>query len=335
MKLLSVKRLLAVFGLLLVLAGVSAVSAQEGTTYTVLAGGFGPANIEALAFSPNTLQVHRGDTVVWQIGGFHNVRLGEAPLEFIIAPTVDGQPLPQFNQEVVLPSVENGGSYTGGEAGSGLFLDPSMPPVFALIIDAEPGTYVYYCDIHPGMVGIIEVVPDDVEIPTPQEVATAQAVELSRQINAGAGAMQETMADHMGMDMGSSDEPVEVQAGASAERAAVQAFFPGVVVIEAGQSVTWNVPPDSIEVHTVTWPNYTPADVFDVQEQEAGPPIFAFGPAVLPTDNTEIAEGDSFNSSFIAPGQSYTLTFTEPGMYVYVCTLHPGMMGTVVVMAEM
>ncbi|MBI5670412.1 MAG: hypothetical protein HZC41_20655 [Chloroflexi bacterium] len=303
----------------------------EPQTYTVLAGGADVFNTAVLAFAPQSLKVHRGDTVQWLISGFHNIHFAETPTELIIAPEVNGQPLPQMNPAVAFPNIENGGVFQGGDANSGIGLDPTNPTVtFSLVMDVEPGTYTYVCDIHPGMVATITVVDDATAIPAPAEVLATGAAEQA--MNAGTG-VQAAVKAAMQPPSGAENGEQQVKAGLQPGVAAVLQFFPSISVIEAGQSVTWSVPP-GMEPHTVTWPPPPPGSDFTLIPQDAGNPILALGEAAFPSaeSGAEIGTGDNFNSGIMMPGQSYTLKFTEPGVYNYICFLHPGMQGAVVVM---
>lgn len=308
------------------------VQAQEAETqtYTVFAGSAAEFNTAVLAFAPQSLQVHRGDTVQWLISGLHNIHFSDTPAELIIAPEVNGQPLPQVNPVVAFPNVENGNVFQGGDANSGIGLDPTNPTVaFSLVMDVEPGAYTYVCDIHPGMVGTITVVDDATSIPAPAEVLATGAADQA--INAGVGvqaAMEAAMQPPSATETGAQS----VKAGLQPGLAAVLQFFPAISVIQAGQSVTWSVPP-GMEPHTVTWPPPPPGSDFTLISQDNGEPILALGKAAFPSiaSGAEIRTGDSFNSGMLEPGQSYTLRFTEPGVYNYICFLHPGMQGAVIV----
>ena len=304
---------------------------SEPQTYSVFAGGSTLYNTAALAFAPQRLQVHRGDTVTWIIDGFHNIHLAQGPTELLIMPEVDGHPLPQMNPAVAFPSVESGAVYQGGDANSGLPLDPANPMVaFSLVMDVDVGTYAYFCDIHPGMVGTIEVLDDITAIPSPDDVLVAGAAELA----ASEGqAIQAAMQTAMQAPAEAENGELQVQAGLQAGVAAVLEFFPSVAVIEAGQSVSWNVPA-GMEPHTVTWPALPPGSEVTVVPQEVGPPILALSEAAFPTveNGAEIGTDDSFNSGIMMPGQGFTLRFNEPGIYNYVCFLHPGMQGSIIVM---
>lgn len=302
-------------------------------TFMVQAGGFGAANVEVLAFAPSVVQVHRGDTVMWHIASFHNVHVGEAPSEFVVVSEVDGQPVPQINPAVGLPSIESGADYTGGDVSSGLPQGDVLTGTFSLVIDLEPGTYAYFCDVHPGMTGVIEVLPDDQAVPSPSEQAAQGSAELDEQVNAGVGAsfMMAATAPTQSVD---GVLMITVGSGGTG-RATVNQFNSAFATIHAGESVTWTNPADSIEAHFINSADYDPAALPDIVPimQENAPPILSAGPGFLGTtaDGSEIKAGDSFNSTSINPGQTFTLTFTEAGVYAYFCHIHPGMNGVIVV----
>ncbi|MCI0713787.1 MAG: plastocyanin/azurin family copper-binding protein [Chloroflexi bacterium] len=340
--------------LLGVLAGVliprirAQAQEMEPQTYTVLAGDGTFFNTHVLAFAPQSLQVHRGDTIMWRItGGFHNVHFETQPSELVIAPEVDGEPLPQINPAWLFPSTVDGAVYEGGEANSGLSLDPENPSwTFSLVMDVEPGIYPYFCDLHPGMLGTINVVDDETEIPGPEETLAVAVAELEMQSGLS---VQSAMEALMQQPTFADDGSLLVSAGLQVGAAHVFDFFPSVAVIEAGQSVTWSVPDNSQEPHFVAWPPVPPGSEFEIVPQEAGPPILALGENFYPSveSGSEIGNGDNFNSGALIPsigfgsqtftgeglaGPSYTLTFVEPGVYNYICFVHPGMTGAVVVM---
>lgn len=326
--------------------GVTAgVLAQEATseapgqmalpspTYVVQAGGNAPANADLLMFFPQNLQVHRGDTVTWSIMGFHNIHFSQTPTPMVIVGELDGQQVPMGNPAALFPTIENGSTYTGGDANSGVSAEPGASPFFSLVIDAEPGTYTYFCDIHPGMAGSIIVVDEGTEIPDAAEVALMADAEMGMAMGMAFGQYTQTKESYPSMP--AEGQEAEVYAGIGAE-VSNQLFVPETIVINAGESVTWELQEDTREIHTITWPPVPPGSEFVFQEQEGGPPLVLFGPALTPTvqSGAEIGQGDSFNY-VISPGEAFSLTFTEPGVYQYVCNLHIGMQGTVVVQGGM
>jgi plastocyanin len=309
-------------------------------TYVVQAGGAGLGAAEALVFAPSYFKVHRGDTVTWSVNGFHNIRFttgGFLPLALI--PGVDVVDIPQINPAIAFPTIESGASFTGGEANAGL---PAGAPggaadaggVFSLVIDAEPGTYNYLCDVHPGMLGSIEVVADDEAIASPAEVAVMAKQEIDTALAAGNEAVQAEIEAAAGGVNTAVDGVANVQAGTGTTgRTTVNRFFAFTTVIHAGESVVWTIPEGSVDPHTVTWPPLRGQEIVPVP-QEGGPPILAFGPGFTPNvpPDGALAAGGAFNSGLLFPGQSFTLTFPDPGAYPFVCNIHPGMEGTVVVL---
>lgn len=321
-----------IFGLAAgVLSSHQVAQAQDSSaqTFFVQAGAAGPANMDALVFAPAQLQVHRGDTITWLIAGFHNMHIEPAPSPLVIVQEVNGVETPILNPAIPFPSAPSGSVFTGGEANSGLPLEG--PPLFSLVIDAEPGVYSYFCDIHPGMGGTFEVVADDVAIPGPQDVLLQAFGELGAAINAGFEAYGAATAT---MEMASSDGSVTVLAGTGVETT-INMFLAPTVTIHPGDTVNWVLNDDSREIHTITWPPRVGEEFFPI-EQEAGPPILVLGPALAPeTPSGSEIGADGMFQGIIAPGETYSLTFTEPGVYPYICNLHPGMGGTVVVMPAM
>jgi plastocyanin len=316
--------------------GRSSALAHEGEaqTFMIEAGALGVANAEALAFAPAVLQVHQGDTVMWHINSFHNVHFEESAAEFAIFPIVDGQPLPQLNPAVAFANIADGASYTGGDANTGL-PEAGQIGTFSLVIDAPVGRYMYMCDIHLGMVGVIEVVADDVEIPSPAEVSAQGQQEMGEHLGQGYAALPELAA---AAPLRSEDGVLNITAGSGGTgRTTVNLFSSPVGIITAGETVTWTNPADSVDPHFVNSTPYDPVSVPEIipVEQPNGPPLLTLGPGFLGTtaDGTTINAGDTFNSPFIMPGQSFSLMFADPGVYAYNCHIHPGMTGMIVVEA--
>jgi len=322
--------------------------AMEPQTYTVIAGDGTFYNTQVLAFAPQSLQVHRGDTIIWRItGGFHNVHFEEQPTDLIVAPEVNGEPLPQLNPAVLFPTTQDGAVYQGGEANTGVSFDPTNATfTFSMVMNVEPGTYPYFCDLHPGMLGNVTVVDDATAIPSPTEALAAAAAELEMQDGQG---IQGATEASMQPATTSADGTLQVSVGLQVGAAQVFGFFPSVAVIQAGQSVTWTVPENSREPHFVaSVPPPPPGSDFAPVFPDQGPPMVTLGPSAFPSveSGSAIGAGDSFNSGILFPsenyagqglsipglvGSSFTLKFTDPGVYNYLCFVHPGMNGVVVV----
>ncbi len=94
-------------------------------------------------------------------------------------------------------------------------------------------------------------------------------------------------------------------------------YFPEIITIDAGDSVTWIL--NSTEPHTVTF-------------LSGNAPLNPFLPQSLQPIGGNTYNGTGIVSSgLMFQGQEYTLTFTNPGVYLYGCVIHPGMEGVVIV----
>ena len=233
---------------------------------------------------------------------------------------------------MAFPTVQSGATFTGETINTGIPMDPNASPFFSLIIDAEPGVYTFQCDIHPGMIGTIEVVADDVDIPSPAEVALKASEEIGSAFDVSAAAAFGQMVEETVV---AEDGVANVQAGSTGTgRVTVNLFMSPNVMIKAGESVTWTNPQGSIDPHFVNSLPYDEAAMQEIipTEQQDAPPVLVIGPGFLGTTQSgaTVAAGESFNSGFLVPGDSFTLTFSDPGVYPYFCHIHPGMNGIVV-----
>jgi len=143
----------------LALAGAALAQGTAHQSFVVMAGGGSIAQVDVMDFAPHTLKIHRGDSVTWLTAGFHDVDFNTQAQPFVIAPMVNGKPSPQLNPAVVYPNIPANHVYKGGVASSGFPVIPNASPTFTLTFDVAPGTYTYYCDMHPDMTGQIVVVP--------------------------------------------------------------------------------------------------------------------------------------------------------------------------------
>lgn len=318
--------------------GVGAASAHPAKAatpahYVIQVGASGPANTDLLQFGPATIQVHRGDMITWAIGGFHNVHVGGTePAPLVIAPEVDGKPLPQINPQLAFPyGAKNGEAFTGTESGSGL-IPADQPQAYSLVIDVAAGTtFSYQCDIHPGMAGNVTVVDDATEVPTPTDVQLQGAAELGGSVGASIPTYYENFGKAATM-MSATNGTATVQPGNDVGRAVMNLFFPYTTMIKAGESVSWTIPATSIEPHTVSNPAIYGQEFSPIEQKDA-PPILALGNTLAPLTQSgaTIKAGDTWSSGLIFPGTTFTLTFADAGVYAYSCNIHPGMNGVVIV----
>jgi plastocyanin len=286
-------------------------------------------DIQLLEFAPVNITVNAGDTVTWSLDSteFHDVFFtgGGQPPDFV-QPGPDGV---FVNPDVAFP--QGGSSYDGkGVAGSGLL---NKGQTYSLTFP-DAGTYTYYCAIHPGMVGSIQVVPSGQPADTQAAIDARRTAQVDAEI---ADKGVPTIMSNLG-ELPTEGATAGVVAGAQVGQIDVQRFFPPRVVVHTGDSLTWIWKTEDTP-HTVTFLSGQPApDVILPQPQPNGPPRLQLNPQVLAPsgDPTDFEGGIYLNSGFLqpAPGQpapSFTVTFNAPGTYQYLCLLHEGMTGTVVV----
>ncbi len=313
-----------------VLSSRNSAHAAGKSAFTVLAGQHYDVG-DVLAFAPQTIRVHRGDSITWKFNPVHDVHFVDKPLDFVVTLDIDGQKVPGMNSAIAFPNAQSGDAVKPG-LNTGVLGNPGGPIEFTAVMDLAPGTYTYLCDIHAGMVGQITVVEDTVDIPTPSDVDKQGQKELS-DIVSKADSTYIT-----NEDAGQSavkDNTLAVSAGFSAGAGSVNRFFPSVGVIQEGQSVNWTVPA-GLEPHTINFS--LPADgsipeALVVVIDKKGTPFVTFGKTLVPTAKT----GDSFTgadlgSGFLLPTQSFALKFPKAGVYKYFCAVHPGQVGTIVVL---
>lgn len=319
-------------------------------THKVIAGGGKMEEmIDLLAFFPTEITVNAGDSVYWELRGFHNVHfLSGAPLPQVIVPATamagsgspaaspaGGPPQLVLNPDVAFPS--GGTTYDGtGVVNSGVPLDPSAPP-FVLSFTA-PGEYEYYCTVH-GEVMEGRVVVQEEGKPRPMDQAA-----IDRQATEEMNALLEqarTLVERQGGTASPAADVPEVLAGVSQGQIEVNAFFPRELTISAGDTVRFVNPTTEPPVpHTVTFVGGGEAVEFIVPQPSAGgPPVLALNPELVAPVGGSTYDGRGYaNSGLLIAGggpTTYELTFDTPGTYRYYCALHGdpegGMVGDVVV----
>jgi plastocyanin len=332
-------------------AALLAPAAAHAATKPVYAGtppkgalsGVPPTTVDN-AFYPAKIKVHVGDSVDYKFLGFHNVFFppkGKAAPGFAVlnpaAPVTgakdaggadmwfNGQPSAAFNPLVAAPTgskVING----KGNHGSGL---PSGSKFKYKVRFSKTGSFTYYCSIHPGMKGTVQVVAKSAKSPSKVDDAkrikkqAAAANKLAKQLLAKA-----TPTGNV------------VNAGFDKKGIASLAFFPATKTIKAGESVTFQMPGSSTESHNVAvGPEpYVLSQTIEGPNGSLNPFVVYPSDPVLPP-LTPTTHGNGYlatglldtDSKSPFPNQS-TITFTTPGTYVYYCNIHqPDMKGTIVV----
>jgi len=331
------KPLLIVPLALLVLSGVLSSSgtayAAGKAAFTVMAGQhFDEGDI--LAFAPQTIRVHRGDSITWKFAPVHDVHLADKPIDpsqLAVIANIDGQQLPTLNPAIAFPNSQSGDAAKPGMS-SGVLGAPGGPTEYTSVIDLAPGTYTYWCDIHTGMGGQIVVVDDSVTIPSPSD----DVAEGQKQF---ADVISQSSAGYITASENAQSQPIgdtlQISAGFSVGPGTVNRFFPAVGIIQEGQTVNWTVPA-GLESHTVNFSlpadGSLPDSLIPVTDSK-GNPYAVFGPTLNPSAKSgDTFTGKDIGSGLIPPTQSFSLKFPKAGVYKYFCAIHPGHVGTIVVL---
>ena len=297
------------------------------------------------AFYPSTIKVHVGDSVAYKFLGFHNVFFppkGKAAPPFaVLDPAVpvsgakdaggadmwfNGLPSAAFNPLVAAPTGSNVINGKGNH-GSGL---PANKPKDYKVRFAKTGSFTYYCSIHPGMKGTVQVVARSAKSPSKAD----DAKRIKKQSSAAAKLAKQLL-----------NEPPPagnvVNVGNDKKGINSLAFFPATKTIKAGESVTFQMPGSSTESHNVA----VGPEPYVLSHPIEGPNgtlnpfvVYASDPGALPP-LTPTTHGNGFLATGLLDTQKASpfpnkasITFTTPGTYVYYCNIHqPDMKGTIVV----
>jgi plastocyanin len=293
---------------------------------------------QALAFLPNEMWIHAGDSIRWTFPTHER-----HTLTFLkpgqIRPTGFG---PVFGVPVGCPGITPDGSSFDGSAcvTTGVVDDPSAPTY--TVYFPTPGNFKFVCLVHADMIGVVHVLDLSLSLPHDQPFysregqrqAAALLADASRLRGVGTGIEQKAGSGSVAAGAGQ----VMTMTGGGSQTASLMRFLRDAIIIQVGDTVEWTSLDPSIN-HTVT---------FGAEPADPRPPS---GNLALDVDGARHAiigsASDSVNSGFLSPAPQdrpglaqsppavtrFRVTFTSPGVYHYVCAVHDqlGMTGTVVV----
>ena len=130
------------------------------------------------------------------------------------------------------------------------FSNPSAQPSFFASVDAPVGTYSFLCLLHPGMEDVLKVVPDATTIPTPAEVDTKAAKQLTKAINVD-GAAAALQAQTLAVAVGGAHTKVLINAGGFSNQVSANEFPDNPVKVNVGDRIVFS---GTGEIHTATFP---------------------------------------------------------------------------------
>lgn len=327
-----------------VFAGPSA--AQQKQAQKLLGRKFLNAyNPDADAFFSQRVTIHTGDSVSFQINGFHDIDLpGESgkglptilPSGGLVSGVKDfaGNPfwfngkVPSLGLNPALLTPSGPKTYDGtNRILSGLPLGPPKP---LKVTFTKAGTYKFYCDIHPGMVGFVVVKPHGRAVPSAKQDAAERDREFRQYVKTFARLAHRRVAK-LTVSLG--------EAGPGG--AELFQMFPNRLRVKAGSVVTFSMSPGTFEAHTATFgpagylknlaaglfrsPSPTQISAYP---SSPGQPI----PLAPNSHGNGFANTGTLDRDRNTPvGPTSRIRFTKAGTYHFICVIHPDMKGTIVV----
>jgi plastocyanin len=306
---------------------------------------------DANAYFPKQITIHAGDSVQFVPYGFHTADIparGKRPTP-LFSPTgkpvtgavdaagapfwFNGQPELGFSPPLLASAFGKTQTFNAAKGyQTGVPLQNRPKP--ATVTFRKPGTYKYYCDVHPGMQGSIRIVPARRAIPSKQADARRAKVQADAALRT-AKALAATQAQGTTVSVG--------LAGAGGVE--YLDFKPNAVSVPVGGTVTFTMPARSTEAHTATTGPGNPEDAksfLGALAASFGSPVPS--PAALyPSDPppavaalSPTTHGNGFWNSGVLdavtaspPPSTSAVTFSQPGTYPFTCLIHPFMKATV------
>jgi plastocyanin len=302
-------------------------------------------NPDINAFFNKKTAINVGDTVSFQLLGFHTVDLpgkAGAPLPLILpgkglvsgVNDAAGNPfwfngkVPNVGLNPLLLAPPKTQKFNGSQR-----LDSGLPlgkPKPFNVTFTKAGTYRFFCDVHPGMIGTVVVKPAGRPIPSAKQDARA----LVAQVTADIKAAKKTAATKL---------PANTVSLGESARGGVELFnmFPATLTVSPNTVVTFQMSRNSFETHTATFG--PTSELKKLAKGFQGVNFPAQG--VFPSDPTQpvteslTSHGDGFantgaldtNAKSTTIPSSGKIDFTQAGTYHFICLIHPFMQGTIVV----
>lgn len=278
---------------------------------------------QVVAFLPNELWVHPGDTVQWTVNAdeIHTITF-----------LTDGQVRPEF--AVGCPGFSFGAASFDGTT------CVSTPPLvsgatFNVMFPAA-GNYKLVCLVHPDMTGTVHVLDTSAPLPHEQSFYDKQAAQQAHDLLADLNQIHHHRGSATAVVVGAGKTLAN---GGGHNTISLMRFVEPELVVHAGATVEWTNYDPSMP-HTITF-GTEPAD-----------PVPPSGNVTVDSDSARHATihstSDSVHSGFIvsAPQDEtglpqtplaptrFRITFTTPGVYPYICALHDdlGMTGRIIVL---
>lgn len=288
-------------------SGVFAARPPKPPAVSLVAAGVGSGTVAGNIFTPHQISVPVGSTVTWEITSDEVHMVTFVPEK---AKTPDGSPLAWPINVQSGEVVQQDGSTV---INSGIIFKGTQIGVTF----SEVGTVPYFCAIHPGMQGVVDVVEPGEDYTTVEEAAAIAQQESELVLSLvdelrteGQSGFTQSVQDN-GATLWT--VPVGALTNSPIGPLELTEYYPAELKIKAGDAVLWK----AAAPHSVT---FLSGEALPVPE--GGDP--ALIPAARPSD-TYTGQGFYHSGTFaLGPGAptEFQLTFTQPGTYEYTCALH-------------
>jgi len=293
---------------------------------------------QALAFLPNEVWIHAGDSIRWTFPTHERHTLT------FLTPGQTRPPAfgPNFGILIGCPGITPDGSSFNGSAcvtSDVLLLDQgtTIPPTYSVTFPTA-GNFKFVCLIHADMTGVVHVVDPAQVLTHDQSFYDGQAQSEQARLLADASGLASRNEDAQGKDVAAGIGEVVTMTGAGSQTASLMRFVKRTIAVHVGDTVEWTSLEPSIN-HTVT---------FGAEPADPRPPSTNVTPTLDGARQAVISStSDSVNSGFLSPAPQdranlaqanpgitrFRVTFTSPGTFNYICAVHDqlGMKGTVLV----
>jgi plastocyanin len=303
---------------------------------------------QALAFLPNELWIHAGDSIRWTFPTHERHTLtflrngqtrppGFGPTFGVLVgcPGVTADGLPFDGSACVTSDVLRLSADTNS---------PENAPTFSVNFPS-PGNFKFVCLVHADMTGVVHVLDLPEALPYGQDFYDHEARRQGDLLIANASHLR-----NPNKDTADDDDPggskslvagvgaITTPTGSGSDTASLMRFLRSIVVVRVGDTVEWTSLDPSIN-HTVTFG----AEPSDPRPRSANVQLTSDGARQAVIGSTS----ESVNSGFLSPAPQdranlvqslpgvtrFRVTFTSPGIFNYICAIHDelGMKGTVIV----
>jgi plastocyanin len=278
---------------------------------------------QALAFLPNEIWIHSGDSVTWTVATdeIHTVTF---LISAQIRPSFKAG-CPGFSTD---PAIFDGSTCVTTPA---LVKGNTFTVSFPLA-----GNFKLACLVHTNMTGTVHVLDQSQPLPHDQNFYDDQAAKERRQLLADRDREPDHHSHGSHVTVGTGE--IAATAGGS-QTLAVERFLEGTIVVHAGKTVEWTNS-DPVTRHTITFGIEPP----DPTIPSANVTVDQDGALSATINSTS----DSVNSGLIVASlherigvaqaplgvTRFRVKFTQAGVYPYICAIHDnlGMKGQVIVL---